>query len=83
MRAYLYLLAFDVGAGAQAIELAAARLLDPWFGNSQIVWTALISLILACLALGAWMGGGCSPDIFHGAARRGHALGRADCPVLG
>ena len=57
MRAYLYLLAFDVGAGAQAIELAAARLLDPWFGNSQIVWAALMPLILACLALGAWFGG--------------------------
>ena len=57
MRAYLYLLVFGVGAGALAIELAAARLLDPWFGNSQIVWAALISLVLACLALGAWVGG--------------------------
>ncbi|MCY3658835.1 MAG: fused MFS/spermidine synthase, partial [Caldilineaceae bacterium] len=57
MRAYLYLLVFGVGAGALAIELAAARLLDPWFGNSQIVWAALISLVLACLALGAWIGG--------------------------
>ena len=57
LRAYLYLLVFGVGAGALAIELAAARLLDPWFGNSQIVWAALISLVLACLALGAWIGG--------------------------
>ena len=57
VRAYLYLLVFGVGAGALAIELAAARLLDPWFGNSQIVWSALISLVLACLALGAWIGG--------------------------
>lgn len=57
VRAYLYLLVFGVGAGALAIELAAARLLDPWFGNSQIVWAALISLVLACLALGAWIGG--------------------------
>ncbi len=57
VRAYLYLLVFGVGAGTLAIELAAARLLDPWFGNSQIVWAALISLVLACLALGAWIGG--------------------------
>ena len=57
VRAYLYLLVFGVGAGVLAIELAAARLLDPWFGNSQIVWAALISLVLACLALGAWIGG--------------------------
>ena len=57
VRAYLYLLVFGVGAGALAIELAAARLLNPWFGNSQIVWAALISLVLACLALGAWIGG--------------------------
>ncbi len=39
------------------LELAAARLLEPWFGNSQLVWAALIALVLACLAGGAWLGG--------------------------
>ena len=39
------------------LELAAARLLEPWFGNSQLVWAALISLVLAFLAGGAWLGG--------------------------
>lgn len=53
----LSLLVFTVGAVILAVELSAARLLDPWFGNSQIVWTALIGLILLYLALGAWLGG--------------------------
>ncbi len=57
MKRYLSMLAAGTGAGALGIELSAARLLEPWFGNSQLVWAALISLVLACLALGAWLGG--------------------------
>jgi MFS family permease len=37
--------------------MSAARLLEPAFGNSQIVWAALIGLILLSLAVGAWLGG--------------------------
>ena len=51
------MLAFCAGAGALGLELAAARLLEPWFGNSQLVWAALIALVLAFLAGGAWLGG--------------------------
>lgn len=54
---FLPVLVFGAGAGTLGIELSAARLLEPWFGNSQIVWAALIALVLACLALGAWLGG--------------------------
>jgi predicted membrane-bound spermidine synthase len=54
---YLSLLVFTAGAVTLGVELSAARLLDPWFGNSQVVWAALIGLILLYLALGAWLGG--------------------------
>ncbi len=57
-RGYLYLLVFTAGFATLGVELSAARLLDPWFGNSIIVWAALIGLILLYLAAGAWLGGG-------------------------
>ncbi len=56
-RAYLYLLVFTAGLTTLGVELSASRLLDPWFGNSQIVWAAVIGLILFCLAAGYWAGG--------------------------
>ncbi len=54
---FLSLLVFTAGAVTLGLELSAARLLDPWFGNSQIVWAGLIGLILLYLAVGAWLGG--------------------------
>lgn len=57
LKRYLVVLAFCAGAAALGLELSAARLLEPWFGNSQLVWAALISLVLAFLAGGAWLGG--------------------------
>jgi predicted membrane-bound spermidine synthase len=54
---YLYLLTFTAGAVTLGMELSAARLLEPAFGNNQIVWAALIGLILLYLAVGAWLGG--------------------------
>ena len=56
MRA-LYLLVFTAGLVTLGMELSAARLLEPAFGNSQLVWAALIGLILLSLAVGAWLGG--------------------------
>lgn len=56
-RAYLYVLVFTAGFTTLGVELSASRLLDPWFGNSQVVWAALIGLILFCLAMGYWAGG--------------------------
>jgi spermidine synthase len=53
----LTLLVFTTGAVTLGVELSAARLLEPAFGNSQIVWAALIGLILLYLAVGAWVGG--------------------------
>lgn len=54
---YLNLLVFAGGLVTLGLELSAARLLDPWFGNSILVWAALIGLVLACLSLGYWLGG--------------------------
>ena len=53
----LYLLVFVAGFVTLGMELSASRLLEPAFGNSQIVWAALIGLIMLYLALGAWLGG--------------------------
>ena len=50
-------LVFTAGFTTLGVELSAARLLDPWFGNSLIVWAALIGLILSYLAMGYWLGG--------------------------
>ncbi len=54
---YLSALVFTTGAVTLGVELSASRLLEPVFGNNQIVWAALIGLILFYLALGAWLGG--------------------------
>jgi spermidine synthase len=40
------------GAGTMVVELAAVRLLAPWFGTSLVVWTNVIGVILLALALG-------------------------------
>jgi spermidine synthase len=56
-RPYLYLLVFICGFVTLGVELSASRLLDPWFGNSLVVWAGLIGMILLYLALGYWIGG--------------------------
>lgn len=56
-RRYLYLLTFTAGLTTLGVELTASRLLDPWFGNSLIVWASLIGLIMLYLAAGYWVGG--------------------------
>lgn len=54
---YLSTLVFVGGAVTLGVELSASRLLEPAFGNNQLVWAALIGLILLYLAIGAWLGG--------------------------
>ncbi len=56
-RLYLLALVFTAGFTTLGVELSASRLLDPWFGNSLIVWASLIGLILLYLAAGYWLGG--------------------------
>jgi len=60
-----------VGAASLGAEIAAARLLAPWFGASTIVWANTIATVLLALSAGYWYGGRLAdrdPTV-HGLAR--------------
>src|ERR1700712_1336024 len=46
-----------MGAASLGAEIAAARLLAPWFGASTIVWANTIATVLVALSGGYWLGG--------------------------
>jgi spermidine synthase len=48
---------FVVGAASLGVEIAAARLLAPYFGASTIVWANTIGVVLVALSVGYWFGG--------------------------
>ncbi|HKG39873.1 MAG TPA: fused MFS/spermidine synthase [Conexibacter sp.] len=56
-RRLLLLLVFVVGASSLGGEIAAARLLAPWFGDSTLIWANTIATVLVALSAGYWIGG--------------------------
>ena len=48
---------FGSGAILMALEIVGSRILAPYFGSSVYVWGSLISIFLAALSLGYYLGG--------------------------
>ena len=48
---------FVSGAVLLGVEIAASRVVAPYFGNSLYVWGSLIGVVLTGLAIGYWLGG--------------------------
>ncbi|MFM8593447.1 MAG: fused MFS/spermidine synthase, partial [Chloroflexota bacterium] len=60
-------LVFCGGIASIGAELATSRLIAPYFGSSTFIWSTLIGLTMAFLALGYWLGGRVAdrhPDAF-------------------
>ena len=53
----LEVVVFAVGTASLGAEIAAARLLAPWFGASTIVWANTIATVLVALSIGYAVGG--------------------------
>jgi spermidine synthase len=53
----LELVVFVVGMSTLGAEIAAARLMAPYFGASTIVWANTIAIVLVALSIGYWVGG--------------------------
>ncbi|MEX0931294.1 MAG: fused MFS/spermidine synthase [Candidatus Paceibacterota bacterium] len=58
MNAYLLgFIVFISGATVMTLELVGSRVLSPFVGNSTVVWTSLIGIVLASLSVGYVWGG--------------------------
>lgn len=58
MKKYRYdIIIFTVNAVCMILELVASRVLSPYFGSSNLVWTAVIGIILLSSSIGNYLGG--------------------------
>lgn len=48
---------FLCGAIGMILELVAARVLSPYVGSSNLIWTTIIGVMLTSMSLGYWIGG--------------------------
>ena len=53
----LYVIVFVGGLTTIGVEIAASRLVAPYFGNSTFIWANLIGLTLTYLSVGYYFGG--------------------------
>ncbi len=57
LRVLLYVTVAITGAAVLVIEVAAVRILSPYFGASLYVFSSVLTIILAALSLGYYVGG--------------------------
>ena len=58
MKKYRYeVIIFTVDAICMILELIASRVISPYFGNSNLVWTSVIGIILLSSSIGNYLGG--------------------------
>ncbi len=48
---------FLCGALDMVLELVAARILSPYVGSSNLIWTTIIGIMLTSMSIGYWLGG--------------------------
>ena len=53
----LELTVFLSGALTMMLELIAARILSPYVGSSNLIWTTIIGIMLTSMSVGYWLGG--------------------------